>query len=225
MHMVSPRRLVIALMIVCNLAGASRTVGADPVSILDQSFLGGLGGVSGNDPFSQTFTVGTRGTLSRVAVNIFGEADVTLDIRRTTSLGVPLLSDAPADQLGRVTISPPPFGLDLVNADLDPFNISVAPGELLAIVLRSPGIQNWGVAHNQDATYARGQAFLRLNGDWKTFGQAFPTIPRGDFQFQTFVQPIPEPSTLTLMGIGLAYGWRQRSRFRIPRRDANRAAS
>jgi hypothetical protein len=203
--------LFIALILGCVVADfASKPTYAVP--ILDQSFLGGVGSVSGGDDFSQTFTVGIAGTLSSVEVRIFGLTDVTIDIRPTTSLGVPLLSDDPADQLGRVTVTPPSLSFALVSADLSPFGIAVRPGDVLAIVLRSDGVQNWGIAHDGDATYAEGEAFLRRGTDWETFSQVFPTFSRVDFQFNTFVEPIPEPSTLSLLGIGLcgllAYGWR-----------------
>jgi hypothetical protein len=207
------KRLFVALMLGCVLAGPLiKPVHAAP--ILDQSFLGGVGSVSGHDDFSQTFTVGIAGTLSSVGVRIFGFTDVTIDLRPTTSLGVPLLSDDPAAQLGRVNVTPPSSSFALVSDDLSPFGISVRPGDMLAIVLRSSSIQNWGVALDGDATYAGGQAFIRQGTDWKTFSQVFPAFSQADFQFDTFVERIPEPSALTLLSVGLCglltYGWQRR---------------
>ncbi len=46
--------------------------------VLDQSFIGEGGSVSGVDDMAQTFTVGRPGTLSGVEVELFGEAAVVL---------------------------------------------------------------------------------------------------------------------------------------------------
>jgi len=189
----------LALVLGCAVViGASRDLSAAP--ILDQSFLGGHGSVSGEAPFAQTFTVGIEGRLSRVDLAVFGHADVTIDIRRT-SLGVPLLSDERADQLGRAHVTPRPFPRGLVSVDMRPFNIAMMPGDVLAVVLRGDGVHNWLVAHDADATYPGGEAFVREGADWQTLDELFPTISQADFQFQTFV---PEPASLSLLGLGVA---------------------
>lgn len=202
----SPSRLTrfrarwrVALILGCvGVIGVSRPVSAAP--ILDQSFLGGEGSVSGEAPFAQTFTVGIGGRLSRVDLGIFGDMDVTVEIRQT-SLGVPLLSDDPLDQLGQVTVTPPQLPVGLVSVDFRPFNISAMPGDVLAIVLRGPGVHNWLAGFDADAAYPGGEAFLREGAGWHTLDGVFPTISQADFHFQTFV---PEPASISLLGVGIA---------------------
>jgi hypothetical protein len=191
-------RTLLRLILASVTVSASESI-VTAAPILDQSFLGGTASVSGNDPFAQTFTVGVAGTLAQVDVRIFGEVDVRLDIR-PTAFGVPLASDDPADQLARVTVSPPDFPA-LVSVNLRPFGIHVQPGDVLAIVLSSQGIQNWGLGLDADATYAGGEAFLKLGVDWETYDEVFPLTTQADFQFQTFV---PEPGSTALFVLGVA---------------------
>jgi hypothetical protein len=183
------------------------TVGAPAAAaiIVDQSFLEGVASTSGNDPMAQTFTVGVGGRLVSVDIPIFGDVDVTVDIRRT-ALGVPLVSDALGDQLARVTLTPPAFP-DFVRVNLNPFRISVQPGDSLAIVLRSGDVHNWMLATGAAATYPGGEAFLRPGPVWERYEEVFP-FP-GDFQFRTRVR-VPEPATLSLWGVGVALLARRR---------------
>src|SRR5687768_4294397 len=105
MHAMESTRVFLALVLGCVLAGTL----IQPVHaelLLDQSFLGGVGSTSGEADIAQTFTVGIAGTLSRVEVRILGSAAVTVEIRPTTSSGLPLLSNDSVDQLARVTLIP-----------------------------------------------------------------------------------------------------------------------
>lgn len=64
-------------------------------------------------------------------------------------------------------------------------------------MLHGSGVHNWSIALGADGTYPGGE----LGADWQTFGEVFPTLAPADFQFQTFV---PEPASLSLLGLGVA---------------------
>jgi hypothetical protein len=72
--------VLVVLAVLWGIGTECVTTPASAATILDQSFLTGVGSVSGNVPFSQTFTVGVAGTLSSVEVRIFGVSDITVDI-------------------------------------------------------------------------------------------------------------------------------------------------
>jgi hypothetical protein len=169
--------------------------------VLDQSFICEGGSVSGVDDMAQTFTVGRLGTLSGVEVELFGEAAVVLDVRRTTSAGYPSLEGVPGGTLGSVLLTPPNTRFEFVRADFQPFGISVEPGEVLVLVLHGAGNHSWRLSTGAEATYAGGEAFIRMDGEWRRFPDLFPSLGPGDLHFQTFV--IPEPSLGALLAAGV----------------------
>ena len=191
------------------LAVSAREVRADP--ILDQEYdpsstnsTAYIGGTSSVD-WSQTFDVGTTGTLTDIEVKIFkGSTSVTgallFDVRKTSS-GTPTESDTGSDILFSASIAAGDIGTtaSFFNIDLGSGAFSVASGDVLAIVLRSAdstlGAYQWK-GTNTDG-YSDGGAYTRLGtGTWHT-----NTIK--DFAFRTFVDPVPEPSTIVLLGAGL----------------------
>ena len=89
-------------------------------------------------------------------------------------------------------VFPPP----LTSFDINSFGLFITKGEVLAIVLRSDALGtslNWTVSLG--GGYPYGSEYVRApGGTWNSFGF--------DAGFQTFVNPVPEPSTLTMFGTG-----------------------
>ena len=175
---------------------------------------------------AQTFTVGISGILARIDVLVREDSTSTgnllFDIR-TTSGGIPAASDTgilASVLLPHGTVPTDPLTMTYTSIDISSFGLSVTEGEVLAIVLRTDagGRYLW---KDGAPVYSRGEPFFRqpnVSLNWQSWSSAGLNI---DFAFQTFVDvpsAVPEPSTLTLSGLGilglLGYGWRFRRRVR-----------
>jgi PEP-CTERM motif len=168
--------------------------------------------------WAQTFTVGITGQLTGFDVSVNRAPVVTqpllYDIRRTTR-GVPTQADSGANILvsGSLSALSIPFEQrnyllpSLTHVDVSGANLSVAAGDVLAIVLRSddPGQFGGGqtyawVGSFPNAPYDRGAPFLRANDDqW-----AAAAAQLSELAFRTEVTPVPEPATLILILMGFA---------------------
>jgi hypothetical protein len=202
--------LTIVVETACGSASASVIVAAPkgkPADILlDQSFRPEgssrrfFNQVGDRGDKAQTFTVGIAGTLVRVDVflNRHGGAthDILADVRATTG-GVP--GESNDDVLGSVVVPgsqvtvdgavvPESFGRVSI-----PFNVAVAVGDVLAIVLRSsqpePGRYAWQEFNIGSPSYPGGDMFARggivdesgEDGTWH--------LNPSDFAFETYVRP------------------------------------
>lgn len=169
--------------------------------LLDQSYevesLSIQAFITGGAIQMQTFTVGISGSLTEV--DFFGRRSTTiadptgnlsLEIRRT-SLGIPIMSQAGLITSASVPLSNLPdrlsfFPLVLPNAPL------VEMGQTLTIVLRSSGSTVFWFG-DEIGTYDGG---LYFSAPVST-GRPDP-MGSMDLGFRTFVQPVPEPSSLWL---------------------------
>jgi hypothetical protein len=231
---------IASLMVLLLLFGLSNE--GEATAVLDQDVI-----PSGSPPFftlgsgissftdkAQTFTVGVSGTLveADVVIHRDGTADLQIpdlqfDLRRTVS-GKPIESNT--DTLASVTIpsSEVPYQgaiLCIFPVDLTHFGISVASGDVLAIVLRSPdpGYTWFGVFGHP--AYSDGEAYFRypwgglydtwtpsernledphsLAHSFRTYvGDATDSAPNSSPIF-LYYYTVPEPSTMLLLGSGL----------------------
>ncbi|MHC4848782.1 MAG: PEP-CTERM sorting domain-containing protein [Planctomycetota bacterium] len=177
----------------------------DPSSTNTTAWIGG--GTSGNlVDWAQTFKVGETGMLTDVAIKVLRKnSSVTqallLDIR-TTSSGAPSESDSASNILFSTSIAASDIGtsFSFLAIDLDIGSFSVSDGDILAIVLRSDdtnsGAYQW--AGSSTSGYADGAAYWRMSGSFSASGSI------ADHAFKTSVQTTPEPSTLVLIGLGIA---------------------
>ena len=177
--------------------------------------LGGRIGTLSGQTFdvAQVFEVGMAGTLAAIEVYLARRGspdDITLEIRGTTA-GVP----DPSGGLGFVThdASAVTTSGGLVRFDLQGLGIPVSVGDVLSFVLSSPqdftgNVHEYG-AYFSLQDYVPGGSF---HGDVDG-GTASPFVP--DTVFRTFVEPVPEASTLTLVALGFgAAGVMRRGRPR-----------
>ncbi len=192
------------------------------VPMLDQSYTAspdatGFVGLNNFIDRSQTFTVGISGILTQVDLLNFQRNSATTDALlfdiRTTSGGVPTEPDSGGNILASLSLAAASVSTTFgtLSVDLSPFSVSVASGDVLAIVLSSDdpvgGAYRWR-GTSADG-YVGGSAFDRLGATW---GSTF----FADHTFQTFVEStdLPLPGTLPLLGIGLVgmvFGaWRKR---------------
>jgi len=184
------------------------------VPMLDQAFEGDttLTAPNGDLYRAQTFTVGLSGLLTGFEVSMAGGLEGgTSDFEIwSTSGGVP--QTIPGTALAAGTVS---FGTETeawVGADISAFGLNVTVGDMLALVQiggSSTGSASW--AGTSVGGYAGGEAFgtypSNPSGAWNVLTSAGGDTR--DFKFRTFVDPdavatVPEPSTVVLMGLGLA---------------------
>lgn len=187
---------------------------ADAVPVLDQIFDPGPNPnmATGRLDKAQTLTVGITGTLVEVDVDINryegATANLLFDIRPTIG-GVPVQSDTTTLASLIIPASSVPTTRGFVSVDLSSFAVSVAAGQVLAIVLRSdPDVASYTWYGNwSDNLYPSGRHYFRHPPGWPR-PTWYPDLSTVDVGFKTFVEPVaepvPEPGTLLLLGSGLA---------------------
>jgi hypothetical protein len=198
----------------------------DQSYVVNQSGSYSSHGIVSDFRFAQTFRVGTSGLLAQVDVQVHSYAGYPhnpdlltkpLVFRLNTVLpsGFPSSTTLasvtiPGDQ---VPLSSPP---NLVSLDLTAANIEVTAGQKLAILLSTalpapprgqPPVASYGWFFLPENGYADGTS-------WYSFQFNRWVQQDYDLGFQTYVTPVPEPSSFALLGLGAALLLRLRPRLR-----------
>jgi len=168
-------RMIICLSLAVSLVacgGSSSTPASTPVEVLDQD--SGVTNGNGNPVFdqidrAQTFTVGETGLLSMISLMVYENmpagANLVIDVRETTG-GVPNESDAINNILLTFNVSAGSLLTmqnEYVNFQVAQHGVQVTTGQVLAIVLRSPGGASTGYDWSLESgdLYPAGDTFFR----------------------------------------------------------------
>ena len=198
------KRTIVASLLALFVLGA-QSADAAPI-LVDQQYVPIIGNanavIAGSPSLVQTFTVGIAGLLSSVEVQIARGAppgdSITLSIVDAPG-GTPDISVV----LASAFISPSQVTRDyaFVPVDLSATMLEIVVGQQLGIHLTtSPigGLNTYTWRGDSPGLYAEGRGFFR--------GSSPPSTER-DFGFRTYVdariQPVPEPTSLTLLSLGL----------------------
>ena len=181
--------------------------------VLDQAYDARATGVDGGTSIQsgqivyQTFTVGVTGTLDSIDLQVVQSSqgvptgDLVVDILATTN-GTPDL----ASVLGSGSVAGtdlPAFSFtdgQFTNVDLSAAGIEVTSGDVLAFRLRPVLSTDFFTIADRDGLlpdYTGGAFFV-------TRGIDNPPVSANDSDagFRTYVEPVPEPSSLALLGLG-----------------------
>ncbi len=198
-------------------------------AVLDQSYVppsaplqwGDIGenGSGGKAEQAQTFRVGIDGRLIGADLYLTGYGEnLLLEVRRVTADGLP--SESSADLLGAAIASPGSLGgVRFVSFDFGPKGPMVAAGETLALVVQSlgRGLYDWG--GNSGDPYPHGGIVARSSvyNDDRWFIPSYPASV-SDYGFRTYVEPVPEPSTVLIFAVGGLGAWciKQRRSNQVP---------
>ncbi len=172
--------------------------------MLDQEFLPASQSslvIQQSQTVAQTFEVGLSGVLDRVDVEVgrYGAlaGGITLEVRSTLPGGLPadtVLASA-FIAVSDITTSWPFY--QSVELDLSSFDVRVAEGDLLAMVLSSGTPDEFVWRGDHPGGYTRGQVYFDVGG-------GFLDLSGWDMGFRTYVDttPIPEPTALSLLSLG-----------------------
>ena len=189
-------------------------------STLDQSYAPGAnsGGyfVNSASPFAQTFTAGLSGQVAEIDIrvlNYFGgaTAPLTLDLYSINSTyPETLLSNLASASISQGSI---PTTSGFVSFDLSSSGASFVAGQQYAIIVSTTSAFSYLWAGTSSGTYAGGGGRQPSGGNlyYTLAGQDF------DFGFKTYVNPVPEPASLALLGgglVGLAWFARRKQKTR-----------
>jgi hypothetical protein len=200
---------------VCLLIALLSTNTTNAAPVLDQYFEAGSSSnltsyVGGAVDKAQTFTVGLSGILSQIDLDIqriTTSNDLIFDIRATSN-GLPIENDSTT--LASLTV---PFNSiqttrDFFSLDISSYNISVASGDMLAIVLDSGNDHDYawfGYSSTSDP-YSGGESYFRNpSAGFNTWtSSSYYTVATHDLGFRTFVNTtvVPEPVSFILFITG-----------------------
>ena len=184
---------------------------ANAALVLDQEndFTGGHASfaIHNNQNIAQTFTVGQSGVLQQVDLMLsrWGAATGNFSLSiLTTSGGVPDGGGSTLfSQLYPVTDIVPvddPSSNEFLSIDVSSANISVSPGDTLALAVTHAG-NNWVQWNSVLGGYGSGSGFVG-DGDLVTSWRLINNLDY-DLVFRTYVSTVPVPAAVWLFGSGL----------------------
>ncbi len=180
---------------------------------LDQFYLDDDGSFGIGDAAAQTFTVGTTGLLSRVELRLgrsSGPDGTVVVYIRNAEMGISAGPNLGALTLPRINLPSPIQSDEYISLDFSSQEIHVNAGEHFAVIVDirdTPGVE-WGLGRTVQTPsglpmggYPDGLAFVPAGSSWAVlpYNPSFPDTVGLDFNFRTFVQTVPEPSTLAIV--------------------------
>jgi len=196
------------------------------VSVLDQQnvFTSSIGDTANafSQSIGQSFTVGIAGELTQVDVYVtrFGFTTDNLVFRLYSTDG----GGMPNVQLGTDLFRTPadiPTTAEFETFDVSAFNVSVNVGDVLALVITSTGSTSYILPFSETSLYAGGQPVRQVMNIPPDPWQPNPGVTR-DYGFRTFVEPIPEPAAMGLLGVaGMFAIGRRRDRLSMNKLTIN----
>lgn len=209
-----PGRLAATVLLALGCAIPQLASADTAASIVDQEFSATPAGMShvssstGDTMFGQSFTVGVAGLLSGADLLVFDGSswfgasqvvatDITVQIRTLVS-GLPTETVLASGTIPASSLPTSP-GSQFTHVNFLS-GIAVEPGQTLALTI-SGAADGWSGQIGTSATYPGGLALTRSHAgyDWVPLSVVDPGGREGDFLFRTYVQPVPEPSTLALL--------------------------
>ena len=193
------KKLLVLLGVLCLLG--SLTGGAATAAMLDQSQTNFDSGVSvhNNNHVAQTFAPGLTSTLDSIDLYLFDS-----DSNYPTNIEIVQGNPGSTTILGTTTITVDPSDQGWYNIDFSGETISLNAGATYSIVIYNNDSSftidpTFKLGINSSGGYANGEMWYKGFLPWQqSAGGSW------DLAFKTYMQPVPIPSAMLLLGNGIA---------------------